>query len=315
MISKLLRLYKRSHGLRQICNIAVYIAHSACTIHLLNLPEKNARRDIIHGVKHLEEVAEGWLCARRTLGILSVLAKKWKVELPEEAATVLARTDSKFGSYGEAPSPSSTVREAESVSGQQRQATTSPVLPSYSLSMSNAATPAFFDNRGMPINTTTTSEAMHRNSEARSLPPNDANSLTYPRAQRNPSTPGSNGQRPTDSNTNSDGNSPSQLFGGVDQLLRDSQDWWLRDQSQLAVGFDNWNLSADEMAWLSSTPAGIGSPVANGYTTSPVTHPVDLSGGMNGNVNRNSNGTVNGLNGVNSYGGVLNTYNEQDWYQ
>jgi hypothetical protein len=72
MISKLLRLYKRSHGLRQICNICVYIAHSACTIHLLNLPEKNAKRDIIHGVKHLEEIAEGWLCARRTLGILSV---------------------------------------------------------------------------------------------------------------------------------------------------------------------------------------------------------------------------------------------------
>ncbi|OCL08695.1 hypothetical protein AOQ84DRAFT_250760, partial [Glonium stellatum] len=89
MISKLLRLYKRSHGLRQICNVAVYIAHSACTIHLLNLPEKNARRDIIHGVKHLEEIAESWLCARRTLGILSVLAKKWSVDLPEEAATVL----------------------------------------------------------------------------------------------------------------------------------------------------------------------------------------------------------------------------------
>ena len=37
MISKLMRLYKRSHGLRQIPNIAVYIAHAACTIHLLNL--------------------------------------------------------------------------------------------------------------------------------------------------------------------------------------------------------------------------------------------------------------------------------------
>ena len=50
-----MRLYKRSHGLRQICNIAVYILHTACTIHLLNLPDKNARRDITHGVKHLEE--------------------------------------------------------------------------------------------------------------------------------------------------------------------------------------------------------------------------------------------------------------------
>src|SRR6201986_2167794 len=102
-ISKLLRLYKRSHGLRQICNIAVYIAHSACTIHLLNLPDKNARRDITHGVKHLEEIAEGWLCARRTLAILNILAKKWKVDLPEEASSVLERTNAKYGAWGVEP--------------------------------------------------------------------------------------------------------------------------------------------------------------------------------------------------------------------
>ena len=95
-ISKLLRLYKRSYGLRQICNIVVYIAHSACTIHLLNLPEKNAKRDITHGVKQLEEIAEGWLCARRTLRVISVQARRWNIELPEEAATVLARTNAKF---------------------------------------------------------------------------------------------------------------------------------------------------------------------------------------------------------------------------
>ncbi|KAI9830642.1 MAG: hypothetical protein M1819_005452 [Sarea resinae] len=99
MISKLLRLYRRTYGLRQICNIAVYIAHSACTIHLLNLPEKNAKRDIIHGVKHMEEIAEGWLCARRTLGILSLLVKRWKVELPEEAAVILNRHDAAYGPY------------------------------------------------------------------------------------------------------------------------------------------------------------------------------------------------------------------------
>ena len=77
----------------------MYIAHSACTIHLLNLPDKNARRDIIHGVKHLEEIAEGWLGARRTLSILAVLARKWSIELPEEAEVVLARTEAKYGTY------------------------------------------------------------------------------------------------------------------------------------------------------------------------------------------------------------------------
>jgi hypothetical protein len=108
-ISKLMRLYKKTWNLRQICNIAVYMIHSACTIHLLNLPERTARRDIIHGVKHLEEIAEDWLCARRTLSILSVLARKWNCELPEDAAYVLRRADEKYGSYNpsDVPSPRS----------------------------------------------------------------------------------------------------------------------------------------------------------------------------------------------------------------
>lgn len=105
-ISKLMRLYKKAYNLRQICNIAVYMIHSACTIHMLNLPEKTAKRDIIHGVKHLEEIAEDWLCARRTLCIISVLARKWKVELPEEAAAVLQRTDEKYGSFSTSDVPS-----------------------------------------------------------------------------------------------------------------------------------------------------------------------------------------------------------------
>ena len=29
------------------------------------------------------------------------------------------------------------------------------------------------------------------------------------------------------------------MFGGVDALV-ESQDWWLRDQASLAIGFDNW---------------------------------------------------------------------------
>ncbi|KAK5998234.1 Nitrogen assimilation transcription factor nit-4 [Cladobotryum mycophilum] len=108
-ISKLMRLYKKSWNLRQICNIAVYMLHSACTIHMLNLPEKTAKRDITHGLKHLEEIAEDWLCARRTLSILSVLARKWNCELPEDAALVLKRTDEKYDYYStsEVPSPKS----------------------------------------------------------------------------------------------------------------------------------------------------------------------------------------------------------------
>ncbi|OTB07508.1 hypothetical protein M426DRAFT_44753, partial [Hypoxylon sp. CI-4A] len=108
-ISKLMRLYKKLYNLRQICNIAVYMLHSACTIHILNLPEKTAKRDIIHGVKHLEEIAEDWLCGRRTLSIISVLARKWNIELPEEASLVVQRTDEKWGTFktSDVPSPRS----------------------------------------------------------------------------------------------------------------------------------------------------------------------------------------------------------------
>ncbi|KAK0641617.1 fungal-specific transcription factor domain-containing protein [Cercophora newfieldiana] len=105
-ISKLMRLYKKTYNLRQICNIAVYMIHSACTIHMLNLPEKTAKRDVIHGVRHLEEIAEDWPCARRTLCIISVLARKWGVDLPEEAAAVLQRTDEKYGSFSTSDVPS-----------------------------------------------------------------------------------------------------------------------------------------------------------------------------------------------------------------
>lgn len=110
-ISKLMRLYKKTYNLRQICNIAVYMVHSACTIHMLNLPEKTAKRDIIHGVRHLEEIAEDWPCARRSLSIISVLARKWSVEIPEEALMVLQRTDEKYGTFStfDVPSPNRTA--------------------------------------------------------------------------------------------------------------------------------------------------------------------------------------------------------------
>ena len=105
-ISKLMRLYKKTYNLRQICDIAVYMAHSAVTIHMLNLPERTAKRDIIHGVKQLEEIADDWICARRTLYIVSVLARKWRVAMPEEAMAVLQRSYEKFGAFSRSDVPS-----------------------------------------------------------------------------------------------------------------------------------------------------------------------------------------------------------------
>lgn len=140
-ISKLMRMYKRTYGLKQICNIVVYIAHTACTIHLLNLPEKNAQRDIIHGLRNLEEMAEGWLCARRTLRILDISANKWHVELPPEATTIFERTHVKWGSWGswdQVTSPS-TSDDSHMTQGNFQSSVTSPSR--YSTSPSNTQAP------------------------------------------------------------------------------------------------------------------------------------------------------------------------------
>lgn len=318
-ISKLLRLYKRSHGLRQICNIAVYIAHSACTIHLLNLPDKNARRDIIHGVKHLEEIAEGWLCARRTLSILSILARKWRVELPEEAATVLARTDAKFGTYhGDTLSPKGAAAQIQPAQPQPN--SLPPLVQTYG-----------YTTATVPPNTTTASAnatnyaaatVSRRESDNRSHtgPPQTAADIQYPRVHRQPSQQQTNPSTPanTAGTATLSGGSPSDLFGGVDALLRESQDnWWLRDQSQLAMGFDNWGMSAEEMAYLNRSPIATAAPTASGegqFNSTPVT----TAGG----------GQTNGLNGINGAGangsnagamdggyGAMNLYNEDEWYQ
>jgi hypothetical protein len=319
-ISKLLRLYKRSHGLRQIPNIVVYIAHSACTIHLLNLPEKNAKRDIIHGVKHLEEIAEGWLCARRTLGILSVLVKRWKVELPEEATAVLVRTDEKFGPWSDVSTPKPPPHSPQATSEQPPQQI-SPALQPYSISLANTAT-QFFDRSGNPRTSMSAGIPHTRTSEARSLPPNDENPLAYPRQQPDYTSPPSTARRSIDAGTSTTGNSPSQLFGGVEQLIREGQDWWLRDQNQLAVGFDNWNYGVDDIASWFASGGGVGSPgqtqnpgaaPAAFANTSPVLEGGAVGGMAMGNGNGNGGLGSHGMGGV--YDGGFNGYpNESEWY-
>ena len=359
MISKLLRLYKRSHGLRQICNICVYIAHSACTIHLLNLPDKNAKRDIIHGIKHLEEIAEGWLCARRTLGILSVLAKRWKVELPEEAAAVLARTDEKFGPWNEISTPKTVRAEPMLIPGDE-QATSptqkfSPSLQPYNsnnffarpASSSSAAAAAHVSHLPRP-SASSSSFAYASDSFTRdpsSIPPVD---LAHPRLQRHPSDP-MNHTSPNNSTSNhnaatpastqarqsfdggsSVGASPSQMFGGVDQLIREGQDWIFRDQTQLASGFDNWASAdlGDVAGWFGAgTSPGMGTfatsgALGGGGGQSMNGGPVGgaaLTGVPNGGFNVNGvqlsggvSGNGSGSAGVDGLGGF--TYDELSWY-
>lgn len=359
MISKLLRLYKRSHGLRQICNIAVYITQNACTIHLLNLPSKDAKRDITHGIKHLEEIAESWLCARRTLSILSVLSKRWNVAMPEEADQVLQRCEEKFGpftpDYHTSPRTTNT-----SLAQQQRQSLSPPeISPSEVMANDSSFVPAAGtrgqDSFAMPGTGTGVV------SPTSLQPPTTAHEFyIYPRSTRQAAqTPATTSTTPVHSRLDSRHSidsvtqspvskaSPSDLFGGVDQLLRTSaaadngQDWWMRDQSQLAVGFDNWSESAAE--WFASGGGGAADPAAMPAGNQPpgfsptkapgVRDSMDVGGlsitdGLgaamganpssgavgvpNGGPVMSANPHLSGL-GVNGFHGVLG-YDESQWY-
>jgi hypothetical protein len=308
MISKLMRLYKRSHGLRQICNIAVYILHTACTIHLLNLPDKNAKRDITHGIKHLEEMAEGWLCARRTLAILSVLSKKWRVELPSDALEVLSRTDAKYGAWGVENSRASS-QKAESMSPRESPMNTS-LQPSVTFYNPLLRSP---QGAVMPP---------RRPSANQVLPPQSAADFGRNQLYHAPQTPQPNVTGPPvsrpglDSNPSPAGSSPSALFGGVDQLIRDSSDWWLRDQSQLAVGFEQWPMAEGEWLGAATSPIAPVHPniAVNGMAQNGANNIGPPSVGPNGVGNGAFNG-VNGMNGVNGFGAAgIRGYNENEWY-
>ena len=256
-ISKLLRLYRRTYGLRQICNIVVYIAHTACTVHLLNLPDKQAQRDIQHGLNHLEEIAEGWLCARRTLGILHLVSRRWQIELPEAAAKTFIRTEGKFGSIRtpdhdfepkmEASSPTSLDSIPEQIPANNNhnfppqiyQPNPSFFPPSDQMQPSPMSTPDLpthpHDNLTLPPQSPSDLSRLSRSHRyvvpQTQQPPQQSRPQKWQQQQqRAPSTsqPGVT--------------SPTALFGGVQGLIQD-QDWWLRDSNQFCA---NWNAGPQD---------------------------------------------------------------------
>lgn len=265
MISKLVRLYKRTHGLRQIVNIAVYILHSACTIHLLNLPEKNAERDIVHGTKHLEEIAESWLCARKTLEILHAVGRRWNIEMPREAEKVFARAEAKFGHYqidqlspkSESSPPMAAYAGSKPLAPQQQPHLANGMDPSFSLTMDGFNTspthvlpPTTGTVPDIPRPSASISlpapqlQAAGLNPKPRRqsyvMPASQQEIWNQDRAQRGPGAPQA---------------SPQVLFGGVDSLVQDSQDWWYKDQSQL---FANWNeMESEAMMGTTANPNGM----------------------------------------------------------
>ncbi|KAK5636529.1 hypothetical protein RRF57_012241 [Xylaria bambusicola] len=265
-ISKLMRLYKKTYNLRQICNIAVYMLHSACTIHLLNLPEKTARRDIIHGVKHLEEIAEDWICGRRALSILSVLSRKWSVELPDEAAQVLQRTDERWGTFStsDVPSPRSHILVTtskntpsptagyDSQSPPRDPAPSPPIIPKTNLSP-EPLIPAMVPPPDFQPHPRLAGQPMAHEGAVMGKPTVDLRVLNSPSWQPAPvsetTTPYSQSYTPYptsgqagESSQNIPTPTATQLLRQNSMFVADGQEWYLKDGVNWQAGFNAWNI-------------------------------------------------------------------------
>jgi len=131
-ISKYLRFYKHRYKLKQICNVAGYFIHSACTIHLLNLPQKTAARDIIQGLQGLEEMGECWLVARRSLVIIDILVRRWRLKVPEEAAVILTRARLEAKRWGLQEKSTNSSASSPACSDDSTSSRSDTVIPEFS---------------------------------------------------------------------------------------------------------------------------------------------------------------------------------------
>ena len=271
----------------------------------------------MHGVKHLEEISAGWICASRTLGILSQLAKKWQVELPDEAAAVLARTDRKNGTFSRPSDPMVDVQQPVFRNITSAATATSQALKTQPSSVHQPPAP-------QPRQSTDTAYA---------LPPYDTKNL---QAQNQPSTsvsPRNSGTeqtmvgQPIPKESYQKDPSPSEMFGGVDQLIRETQDWIYRDSQQVATGFENWDdLSMDPLTWTNGVAPDGTTLGGMAPGTMPMTtggqgqmYAGGLTANANAGVDLNTNVTLGGgypmMQWLSNADDMATYYNEGAFYQ
>ncbi|KAG0135529.1 putative nitrogen assimilation transcription factor nirA [Tuber indicum] len=296
MISKYLRFYKRRYGLRQICNVAGYFIHSACTVHLLNLQQKAAKRDIVQGLKSLEEIGECWLVAKRALVIVGVFVKRRGIELPEEAEGVLKRCWREGKRFGLGAQVDKVLRAATTIKQALEDPTPLPkpvtTAPITSTSVSDLAQVAQLTPLSSRPHPSASPPLPHRKSfpaQSPPLPPPPPIPQSSPQAfptryyPDHPqltyyTSPPSNPQYlPTTaplspSSCASAGTPGSELLPefGIDQgLLDQCENWWWRDTTELAN-----EMAVDTPAWpgaggsgtaVQGTAGGFGGPGARGF--------------------------------------------------
>ena len=276
----------------------------ACTVHVLNLPDKLAARDLVYGLGHLEEIAESWLCARRTLGILRSVARRWNVELPEAARKTFEKTEAKYGAYFKPHDHALSPKTESHISSALPAQPVVSLLPDskqvtqagFSSYLGRPSYTGVTNGNYLPNTTTlhkTPPPVIPRLEDAMSLPPQGAEELKRISRQHHYVLPQTaslsdqlNGHQQQQENgmwnsqTNGDaGNSgrmtgsrpPPMLFGGVDSLIHD-QDWWFTDSHQMIGDWNNHDHRDNQHHELDhhdfySLGNGTSSPSANGSST------------------------------------------------
>lgn len=104
-----------------------------------------------------------------------------------------------------------------------------------------------------------------------------------------------------------DRSSPTGMFGGVEALLKEGQDWWVEDQAQVASGFNNWNLLDSRRG---SSVAG---PIASLPTAKSTTSASASATAPTGQDAHHLNGGGSGLD-LSSLGMGAGGYDDADWF-
>lgn len=192
-------------------------------------------RDIVHGVRQLEEIGESWLCARKALAILSMVSRKWKTGLPTEVTNVFLQNDAKFSLYR---------HDQESVKLENPSPQPTPSAPQVSVANcvshpADSSKNEYFNSDHPAVISSMTGEpavaggvmsfappmadpGRHPTHEQYVISQDRQNQWNLEQVSQMPQS-----QRQT---------SPSTLFGGIESLVAESQGWWFRDPSF----FDNW---------------------------------------------------------------------------
>jgi hypothetical protein len=261
----------------------------------------------VHGLKHLEEIGESWLCARRTLGILHLVTKRWSIELPEEAEKTFMRAEAKFGPFKDHESSPKLETQLPPPTPMQPlppPSTQHQIQSNFNHNVNPVngdPTNGFFPPSSAPLASPMPTPNIPQLDGSLSLPPHSADELNksnphnfaIPQAhQQDFFNSNYNQNRTSQAPPTQPTTSPSMLFGGVDSLIQE-QGWWLRDSHQL---FANWNgmehdtvPSGNSGFDMGIVPGnmGYGNGNSNGAYGNGIT---GLNGnGINGNGNRDGN--------------------------